>query len=180
MEKMNAAGNRMNANKPKWTLLLRRMAPALEVVARVTEHGAKKYSPDGWWNNPLNPDDTLDSAQRHLHALMAGEAIDDPAKGGSGLPHWAHLAWNALAFGALQLAGRKPKSGPIAVNGTLSSAEIREAYKAGGYTSEELNGLLRDGCISAADFRAAISGEPLQELSRIATLEVDGSGKGDQ
>lgn len=111
-EQINAAGNRMNVGKTKWTLTLRRMWPALREVARVTEMGAKKYSPDGWWNNELAEDDTCDAIVRHTMAVLSDIYIDangdmhvgqnDPE---SGLPHWAHAAWNCLALGALRIKG---------------------------------------------------------------------------
>lgn len=108
-EVMNAAGNRMNVGKAQWSLMLRRMWPALREVVRVTEFGAKKYAPDGWWNRDLDDQETCTSAQNHLFAVMSGTYIDaagqvhhgqnDPE---SGLPHWAHAAWNMLAIGALR------------------------------------------------------------------------------
>lgn len=87
---------RHNDGKPRWSLLMRHMTPALTSVVRVAELGAKRC-PDRWLQ--YDPTETLESAMRHLAAAMAGET-NDPE---SGQPHWAHLAWNALAYGVLRI-----------------------------------------------------------------------------
>lgn len=92
---------RPNEGKPRWSLLFRHMTPALLAVVRVAQDGAARGAVHGWLD--YDPGEVLDSAARHLTAAMSGEHTDPT----SGSPHWAHLAWNALAYGALQLRGPK-------------------------------------------------------------------------
>jgi hypothetical protein len=65
---------------------------ALEDVARVLEHGARKYSPDAWRRVPNGHARYVNAALRHLHAHARGEVVDAE----SGLPHLAHAACSLL------------------------------------------------------------------------------------
>ena len=65
---------------------------ALEDVARVLEHGAAKYSEQGWREVPDGRARYLAATLRHLSAHMRGE-VKDPE---SGLPHLAHAACSLL------------------------------------------------------------------------------------
>ena len=67
-------------------------AYALEMVARVGTFGAGKYSRGGWQQVEGGVTRYSDALWRHL--LAERHQADDPD---SGLPHAAHLAWNALA-----------------------------------------------------------------------------------
>jgi hypothetical protein len=58
---------------------------ALAAIARVLDHGAKKYAPYNWMR--VRPRSRyVDAALRHLHAYADGE-VNDPD---SGLNHLAH------------------------------------------------------------------------------------------
>lgn len=104
--------NRRNAGKLPWSLVMRRMVPALAGVVRVAAFGAKKYSVDGWFHDGLSWSETWDAAQRHSIATLTGVYTDehgvehygdtDPE---SGEPHWAHWAWGALALGTMIAGG---------------------------------------------------------------------------
>jgi len=67
-------------------------AYALEMVARVGTFGALKYSRGGWQQVADGVTRYSDALWRHL--LAERHQVDDMD---SGLPHAAHLAWNALA-----------------------------------------------------------------------------------
>lgn len=88
----HAPGAKLDAGKVRPDLILSGMPRALLAVARVATFGAEKYTENGWREVP-------DGVQRYTaaldrHRLQEGiELADD----GSGLPHAAHLAWNALA-----------------------------------------------------------------------------------
>lgn len=69
---------------------------ALEAMARVLTYGAVNYGERNW-EEGLEKWRTFAASQRHLWADWAGEDIDDPLKGGSGLPHLEHALVN-LAF----------------------------------------------------------------------------------
>ncbi len=80
---------RFNSGKPQLSLL---PAIACEEEAKVWEFGAKKYGRSNWrslWgDNTTNV--ALDSALRHLFAMLDGEMIDKE----SGLYHAAHARCN--------------------------------------------------------------------------------------
>lgn len=73
---------------------------ALSAVVDVGTMGAHKYSRGGWLSVPEGERRYTDAMLRHLLKHGAGETHDAE----SGLPHLAHLAWNALAI--LQLTQR--------------------------------------------------------------------------
>lgn len=77
-------------NKLRWELL---PLPLLELVVKVFHFGAEKYGPDRWQNLPDGLRRYKAAILRHLVAFEKGEIIDKE----SGLPHLAHMAWNALA-----------------------------------------------------------------------------------
>lgn len=82
-----------DAGKPRPTLVLASMGRAVAEVVAVAEHGAAKYTPDGWLHVPDGQQRYTDALLRHLLADVAGEARDPD----SGLLHAAHAAWGALA-----------------------------------------------------------------------------------
>lgn len=80
--------------KPRLDLVLGDFATALWGVGLVGTFGANKYTDRGWIEVE-NPIERYSSALlRHYLNFKSGE-IDDRE---SGLPHLAHLAWNALAI----------------------------------------------------------------------------------
>lgn len=87
---------RYNHWKPRWSLV---DFKSLEPMVRVLEYGAKKYttpwaSGEENWKKPMPKKAILDSAMRHLIAMMNGEEIDQE----SGLPHAWHLMCNAMFY----------------------------------------------------------------------------------
>ena len=64
-----------------------------KLLAQISTMGAEKY--DDWnWAKGMKYSTPLASLQRHLAAWEEGERLDAE----SGLPHLAHVAWNALAL----------------------------------------------------------------------------------
>ena len=82
--------------------LLTDFALALQEVAKVCTHGAKKYSRGGWQHVPDADERYHDAKWRHILKARHEECDLD-----SGLPHEAHEIWNALA--RLELRLRKEK-----------------------------------------------------------------------
>lgn len=83
------SAKRFNGGKPKLSLL---PAKALIAEARVWEMGEQKYGRDNWrklWGDET-VDVVLDSAMRHMVAMLDGELYDSE----SGLPHAAHVRCN--------------------------------------------------------------------------------------
>ena len=81
---------RYNEGKPQWGLV---HYGSLVPMVRVLEFGAKKYSP-GNWKKKMDRTKLLESAQRHLAALMDGEEID-PETGES---HIGNLMCNGMFY----------------------------------------------------------------------------------
>ena len=75
---------------------------ALQAVAEVGTHGAKKYSRGGWQSVPDALTRYKDAEWRHLLKSRHEEYDQD-----SGLLHDAHKIWNSLA--QLELFLREPK-----------------------------------------------------------------------
>lgn len=89
----NTPGAKLDAGKPRPGLVMLGFARALKAVAHVGTFGATKYSDNGWMAVPNGEARYTDAMLRHLLAEGSGEELDRD----SGLPHAAHLAWNALA-----------------------------------------------------------------------------------
>lgn len=85
---LEAQALRYNSGKRQWNLVDYK---SLEPMIKVLEFGAEKYSPDNW-KKGMPKEQLLNSAMRHLVALMDGEEIDSE----SGLPHIGHLMCNAM------------------------------------------------------------------------------------
>ena len=83
---------RYNEGKPKLSFVLD-FQEAIALVSQVSEFGAHKYGRYNWQKG-LPYTSVSDSLLRHLTAFQNGED-NDPE---SGLPHTAHIAWNALAL----------------------------------------------------------------------------------
>lgn len=77
------------------TRTLRRWPAALREVARVTNAGAKKYSPGGWKS-------VENGSERYLGALLRHVSkIDEGIDQDTGCFHLAQVVWNALASACL-------------------------------------------------------------------------------
>lgn len=96
-------GAKHDAGKPRAGLMVEDFARALEAVAEVTTFGAKKYAPHSWTTVTDARDRYYDAFLRHILKDAKGEKVDAE----SGLPHLAHIAWNALAL--LELECREGK-----------------------------------------------------------------------
>ncbi len=91
-----------DSGKIRPSLVLLSMSRALQSVSEVATFGADKYADDGWCQVPDGVKRYTDAMLRHLLAEASGE-VNDPE---SGLPHAAHIAWNALARLDLELRVR--------------------------------------------------------------------------
>lgn len=89
----NQPGAKLDAGKTRAGLVLGDFARALEQVARVGTFGAQKYTDHGWLSVPNGYERYTDALLRHFLSEHQGET-NDPQ---TGLPHAAHMAWNALA-----------------------------------------------------------------------------------
>ena len=88
-----AGGTRFNTEKPGlfWAMPLM----GLRLIARVTNHGAKKYAPLDWAEGQ-SFSTLLDCIMRHLLQVFdRGPWAKDPE---SGLYHMAHIGWNVLCI----------------------------------------------------------------------------------
>ena len=86
------SGLKHDGGKPRWSLLMRGCADALQAVVRVLTFGAQKYADDSWQGVQNGQQRYRDALYRHLNAIERGELVDDE----SGESHWAHVATNAL------------------------------------------------------------------------------------
>ena len=86
-------GSKLDKNKPRVDLVFDGFPQALMAVARVATHGADKYTEHGWLSVPDGVKRYTAAMDRHRLVEAFGTDYDDQ----SGLPHAAHLAWNALA-----------------------------------------------------------------------------------
>lgn len=92
-------GAKHDAGKVRAGLLVKDFPHALTAVARVATFGAQKYAAHSWKTVPDAAVRYHDALHRHILAQAGGDA-NDPE---SGLPHSAHIAWNALALLELEL-----------------------------------------------------------------------------
>ena len=81
---------RYNQGKVQWGLVHYK---SLEPMIRVLEFGALKYSP-GNWMKKMDRTKLLESAQRHLAALLDGEEIDPE----TGISHIGNLMCNCMFY----------------------------------------------------------------------------------
>ena len=81
---------RYNDGKLKWSLVNWK---SLEPLVKVLEMGAKKYAPENW-KKGLDKKEILESAMRHLTAMMDGEFLDPESK----LPHAGHVMANIMFY----------------------------------------------------------------------------------
>ena len=95
----HTAGVKHDADKQLAGILYEDFPHALSGVADVATFGARKYTRNGWRTVPEGLQRYTDAMHRHLLAAAKGERLDPD----SGLPHCAHIAWNALALAELEL-----------------------------------------------------------------------------
>lgn len=92
-----------DAGKPRWTLLALGFAKSLASVVAVLTFGAKKYSAHSWRGVKNGEERYYDALYRHLDALAQGEKTDPE----SGVSHWSHVVFNALALHELEIQNAK-------------------------------------------------------------------------
>lgn len=88
---------RKNEGKCKVTKAML-MPLAINSMVKVIEFGEEKYTPakDKGWKN-YKPEEVMDSLLRHAVCIINGEEIDPE----SGLPHAAHMMFNAAVYNEL-------------------------------------------------------------------------------
>lgn len=89
---LHVPGAKQKYGKPRAGLVLGDFRKALLAVSEVGTMGANKYSPHGWLTVPDGFNEYTEAMMRHW--LKEGIELSDQE---SGIPHAAHLAWNALA-----------------------------------------------------------------------------------
>ena len=97
-------GFKHDSGKVRAALPIQDFPRALVAVAWVSTFGAEKYAAHSWKLVPRAGERYEDALHRHILAQASGE-VNDPE---SGLPHAAHVAWNALALLELQLLKPTP------------------------------------------------------------------------
>ena len=97
-------GFKHDSGKVRASLPIQDFPRALTAVAWVSTFGAAKYAAHSWKLVPRAGERYEDALHRHILAQASGE-VNDPE---SGLPHAAHVAWNALALLELQLRKSTP------------------------------------------------------------------------
>ena len=90
-------GAKLDAGKIRAGLMFDGFARALAGVAAVTTYGASKYTPNGWLAVPDGEARYRDAMVRHLLSAVCEDV--DPE---SGISHWGHICWNALAINELR------------------------------------------------------------------------------
>lgn len=83
-------GLKHDKGKLRWDLL---PLGLVEWLVKVYTFGANKYKPNTWQHVSNGYDRYKAAMMRHLTAHEKGETFDPE----SGLPHLAHMAWNAMA-----------------------------------------------------------------------------------
>lgn len=101
---LHVPGAKDDKAKPMAGVLLD-FSRALQAVVDVGTYGAKKYKRQGWCVVPEGSQRYTDAMVRHLLAIDVDPDGLDPE---TGLPHLAHVAWNALAV--LELQARRKET----------------------------------------------------------------------
>lgn len=101
---LHVPGAKDDKAKPMAGVLLD-FSRALQTVVDVGTYGAKKYTRTGWATVPEGSQRYLDAMMRHLLAM---DVDPDGLDKETGLPHLAHVAWNALAV--LELQARRKET----------------------------------------------------------------------
>lgn len=95
-----ASGLKHDGGKPLAAIPYQDFPHAMTAVVDVATFGAAKYARSSWKSVPNAAQRYADAMHRHMLAQARGERLDPE----SGLPHCAHIAWNALALAELELA----------------------------------------------------------------------------
>lgn len=95
---MAREGIKNDIGKPRVALVLGDFSKSLLDVSRVGTFGAEKYAPGDWKFVPDAVGRYEDAMMRHY--LLSKEEQVDPE---SGLDHFTHFVWNALAVLELRL-----------------------------------------------------------------------------
>jgi len=90
-------GAKLDAGKPRLSLVLGGFSRALAGVGVIGTDGAAKYVDNGWVHVPDGIARYLDAGYRHMLEYFKGEIIDP----NSGSPHLDHANWNFLAASEL-------------------------------------------------------------------------------
>jgi len=101
---LHVPGAKDDKAKPMAGVLLD-FSRALQTVVDVGTYGAKKYTRTGWATVPEGSQRYTDALVRHLLAI---DVDPDGLDKETGLPHLAHVAWNALAV--LELQARRKET----------------------------------------------------------------------
>ena len=101
---LHVPGAKDDKAKPMAGVLLD-FSRALQTVVDVGTYGAKKYKRQGWCVVPEGSQRYTDALVRHLLAM---DVDPDGLDKETGLPHLAHVAWNALAVLELQARRKEP------------------------------------------------------------------------
>lgn len=96
--------------KLRWELL---PLDLVEYLVRVYTFGAEKYAPNSWQNLEDGYQRYKAALMRHMVAYEKGEFADPE----SGLPHLAHMAWNALAMLYFGIRGTLSDEGTVQADG---------------------------------------------------------------
>jgi hypothetical protein len=86
-------GAKLDAGKPRFSLVMGGFSRAIMEVVKVGTDGAAKYSDNGWMEVPNGIPRYTDALGRHLLDELRGESHDKLSK----RRHAAHVAWNSLA-----------------------------------------------------------------------------------
>lgn len=100
----HAPGAKLDGGKPRVGLVLSGFSRAIGEVSKVGTYGANKYTDRGWESVKSGEERYADAMLRHW--LEAVQNDGDPE---SGLPHLAHMAWNALAVLELYMRRQEEK-----------------------------------------------------------------------
>lgn len=92
-------GAKLDSGKLRAGLVLGDFSRALESVTRIGTFGANKYTASGWIEVPEGEARYTDAMWRHL--LQDAQGLDLDTQ--SGLDHFSHFVWNALAVLELRL-----------------------------------------------------------------------------
>ena len=101
---LHVPGAKDDKAKPMAGVLLD-FSRALQLVVDVGTYGAKKYTRTGWVAVSAAETRYTDAMMRHLLAM---DVDPDGLDKETGLPHLAHIAWNALAV--LELQARRKET----------------------------------------------------------------------
>ena len=93
------AGNKDDVGKPRPSLILQDMYPAITALITLAEFGARRYAAKGWTTVENAEARYMEALQRHLMLeLIEPGSIDEESKA----PHLIAIAWNAMAVYCLR------------------------------------------------------------------------------